>query len=253
MIMRNNQAISIPETCNQPWEQMAAVNYGRHCEHCCKTVIDFTQMSNAEIIGHLATKNNICGRISQTQIDQLNNSLEEKSKRHLKWKRWIVAASIMGLVSFSKAHVKAKVTPIVTETPVKKRYLYHIDTVFKTIKGSIIGDGDTVKMNNTNIYVRGTSIETVTDDEGKFNLKVPINADTLEIAWPPYKRQYVRIDPMNRSEYNIKFITEPDTAWINKHKNDKIMMGGIKGVGKPGQKFNKELLKRSKREIDKTN
>jgi hypothetical protein len=244
--MRNNQAISIPETCNQSWEQMAAVNYGRHCAHCCKTVIDFTQMSNAEIIGHLATKHNICGRASQSQIDQLNDSLADKEKLHLKWRRWVAAASMIGLIGFSKADVKAKPVYTTTQAPVQKQRLPIVDTVFTTIRGRVRFSDGQKKM--VNIRVWGTNIVDVTDKNGRFKLRVPLTARVLEFTGQPFL-QTASIDPQNKTYYHIKLNTRAKTGLAGNRDGDMIRMGGWKV--KPGQKFSKELLLRTAREIGK--
>ena len=47
--MTHIKNISIPQPCSQSWQQMTPVEQGRHCESCCKTVVDFTPMSNDEI------------------------------------------------------------------------------------------------------------------------------------------------------------------------------------------------------------
>ena len=244
--MRNNQAISIPETCHQSWEQMAAVNDGRHCRHCSKTVIDFTQMSNAEIITHLATKNNLCGRISQTQIDQLNDSLADKEKRHLKWNRFIAAASIIGLMTFSKVYAKPRAIYTTEQAPFKRQDPVDTDTLFTTIEGRVSFSDGQKKM--INIRVRGTNIVDVTDGNGRFKLRVPLTARVLEFTGQPFL-QTASIDPQNKSYYRIKLNTKPKTGLADTRGGDRVVMGGLRT--KPGQKFNKELLIRTAREIGK--
>lgn len=41
--------ISIPDPCNQNWNQMLPNEKGRYCDTCKLTVVDFTKMSNEEI------------------------------------------------------------------------------------------------------------------------------------------------------------------------------------------------------------
>jgi hypothetical protein len=52
---------------------MQPAEKGRHCQSCCKTVVDFTEMSDAEIIRHLSQAGpHVCGRLMP---DQLNRAL----------------------------------------------------------------------------------------------------------------------------------------------------------------------------------
>ena len=73
----NHPIIIIPEPCNESWDKMTPVNngptgQGRHCSSCEKTVVDFTTMSNDEILGYLSRRNNerVCGRFKTEQVRQ---------------------------------------------------------------------------------------------------------------------------------------------------------------------------------------
>ena len=95
------KSISIPQPCSQPWQQMEERQLGRHCSHCSKTVIDFTAMSNAEIIGYLLGKNQVCGRFNVLQLDSLNSSLVNSRVRNFSWKGIFAAASIAAIFPVS--------------------------------------------------------------------------------------------------------------------------------------------------------
>ena len=230
----HNKNIGIPETCSQSWQKMTTVENGRHCEQCNKNVIDFTVMSNAEIITHLATKNNICGRINQLQLDQLNDSLADKNKRRFKWDHFVAIVYVISLFIFSKAYTKTKPVYTTEQAAVKKRDFNNTDTIYKTIKGKIVIDDYHGELLEINIHVRGTKVNGVADKKGRFKLKVPVYADTLEVRTGVAMGQYVKIGP-NGSIYHINL------------NNGFVRMGGMQI--KPVQKFNKELLIRSAREI----
>ena len=58
---------------------------GRHCAACQKTVVDFTAMSDAEVVAYMSRAgSNICGRFAP---DQLGRKLEEPAP--LKRSRWL--------------------------------------------------------------------------------------------------------------------------------------------------------------------
>ncbi|HET6992669.1 MAG TPA: hypothetical protein VFJ43_15150 [Bacteroidia bacterium] len=65
-----NPLYSIQKPCTEDWGKMTHEEQGRHCQVCCKTVVDFSQKSNTEIIGFLKSNsgNKICGRFRAEQL-----------------------------------------------------------------------------------------------------------------------------------------------------------------------------------------
>lgn len=63
----NKLSYSIPSPCSEDWNTMTPNEQGRHCDKCAMTVIDFTKMTEAEIILTLqsAAGQRICGRMRQ--------------------------------------------------------------------------------------------------------------------------------------------------------------------------------------------
>jgi hypothetical protein len=108
------QSISIPEACHQSWQQMTPVERGRHCQQCCKTVTDFTVMSNQEIITYLAAAHDVCGRFDQAQLNSVNHQLDIQNLSSPNgWKKWVMAISLVSSTLFFKAQAQTK--PIKTE------------------------------------------------------------------------------------------------------------------------------------------
>jgi hypothetical protein len=78
--MKKIVSINISQPCHVEWQQMTRVEQGRHCQSCCKTVIDFTAMSNIDIIAYFTLHENICGRIASNQLTAINYKLEFQNK-----------------------------------------------------------------------------------------------------------------------------------------------------------------------------
>lgn len=51
---------------------MNPVDQGSFCNHCCKTVVDFTQMDDTSIYNYIQSKGNVplCGRFRNTQLNR---------------------------------------------------------------------------------------------------------------------------------------------------------------------------------------
>lgn len=63
----------INNPCHESWERMSPEEQGRHCDQCCKVVVDFTGMSNDAIARFLRqrTDEKVCGRFRAEQVAQL--------------------------------------------------------------------------------------------------------------------------------------------------------------------------------------
>ena len=63
--------LSIPTPCHEDWSAMTPAAQGRHCAACAKTVVDFTTMSDAEVVRHLRqSSGRVCGRVKPRQLDR---------------------------------------------------------------------------------------------------------------------------------------------------------------------------------------
>lgn len=60
--------LTIPKPCYENWNNMIPDENGKFCSVCSKTVRDFTNSSDEEIINSLDPNKNICGRFTDNQI-----------------------------------------------------------------------------------------------------------------------------------------------------------------------------------------
>ncbi len=85
--MKKNIQISIPQPCSEDWDQMSPQQKGRFCESCQTTVIDFSKMTDQELVEFFKKpKGNTCGHFKPQQLDRSlsydeNTWLEQKSQR----------------------------------------------------------------------------------------------------------------------------------------------------------------------------
>jgi hypothetical protein len=93
--------LSIPEPCQVPWDQMTSVDDTRkHCSSCEKIVIDFHQMTDAELISFFSKpRENVCGRLGQDQLDRSLPVLPEAKLSSHWWK----AAMLIPIAFFADA------------------------------------------------------------------------------------------------------------------------------------------------------
>jgi hypothetical protein len=183
--MKAKPTISIPSPCSQSWHSMSPNENGKFCNSCQKNIVDFTILSNTQILDLLASSTSICGRISQTQMDKINSTTAYRSA--FSWRKFSVAAALVSLASSFKAEAKAPVVKSLTEqgtvfhsTPLSA----NADTsiTYKKIYGKITEEGDTTGIPGVTIFIKGTNVHTVTNVEGKYSLNVPVLETTILVA-----------------------------------------------------------------------
>jgi hypothetical protein len=110
-----SKQLNINSPCHESWEKMSENEKGKFCHSCQKVVIDFTQMTDDEVINFLNTlkSNKNCGRFSISQIKNINQKLstETKTSNVPLWNKVIYT-----MIGFSLS------SPIFAQTPSNKDY-----------------------------------------------------------------------------------------------------------------------------------
>jgi CarboxypepD_reg-like domain len=69
--MSKSFKLKVAEPCHEDWQNMSPNAKGRHCQSCAKTVVDFSIMTDAEIVSFFKNKpQNVCGRFTTQQIEK---------------------------------------------------------------------------------------------------------------------------------------------------------------------------------------
>lgn len=71
--MKNSKiSIKIQSPCHENWDQMNDIEKGKHCLACKKNVMDFSTMSDAEIITYIEKnkEQEMCGRFNNSQLER---------------------------------------------------------------------------------------------------------------------------------------------------------------------------------------
>ena len=109
--------LSIPEPCHQNWQDMTPTQQGRFCNACAKEVIDFSTMSDSEVLNYFSSLKNekVCGRAYPDQLDRAIT----KPKEIKKAKFWYWNYAAMFFLFFSKMSIKAQAQGQVIAVPAK--------------------------------------------------------------------------------------------------------------------------------------
>jgi hypothetical protein len=166
---------------------MQPAEKGRHCEHCCKTVVDFTEMSDEEIIRYVTERPfGICGRLMP---DQLGRKLAPAPVQRNGWSgwRWVLA----GLVMVGKGSGSGRTVKPAVEARAPKE-----DTGGKDDRGEVF----TGKLAYSTPVVMGDTV--ITTDPGKAEMddvfvKPPRDRDSAEMGTPAIIRTGSVGDPVD--------------------------------------------------------
>lgn len=86
--------LSVPKPCTQNWNDMVTRENGKYCISCQKTIIDFSQLSDEDVILHFSrdTINSTCGRFRKSQLDRIQIHIPTYlfKKRMPKWQKYLV-------------------------------------------------------------------------------------------------------------------------------------------------------------------
>ena len=163
--MRQKVQISIPEPCNEGWQNMTPVEKGRFCASCQKRVLDFTHLSDNEIIKVVTKNDNLCARINVSQLNR--NLIKTKIKSNY---FGYFATTVLAFFGLGTENVVAQEKPVVEQTDLK--YLDKAsDSVKKiTVSGRVTYDGHLLP--GAIIKIKGTKKCTYTDKNGKYTIEV---------------------------------------------------------------------------------
>ncbi|AKQ46941.1 hypothetical protein TH63_16950 [Rufibacter radiotolerans] len=152
---------------------------GRFCQNCQKTVVDFTQMSDAEVVEWLGKETgNTCGRFSHTQIEKPLILISGYRQSHI-WK----TASLVLAAWLSAKPVKADISPQVTATfqtsttglKVEPKKEPADSTII--IKGKVVDGATQETMPGVTVQLKGTTIAAPTSVDGVFTISLPTGLD----------------------------------------------------------------------------
>ncbi|THU40642.1 T9SS type A sorting domain-containing protein [Niastella caeni] len=204
--------IQIPSPCHENWQNMTPKEQGRFCGSCQKTVIDFSIMSDKEMLDHIskAAGQHVCGRFSN---DQLNTDITvTENKRRFSWAYiWnLLLATFLFTDSFAQGKPVIKKKPVVQMPDCSPR-MGAIAVVVpdplppKQIDGLVLDSNSNQPIDGASVWIKGTTKGVITDSTGKFMLLIDETKKsvTLEISVIGYETKTLVVDSKTNWQ-NIK-------------------------------------------------
>lgn len=177
--MKNSTAqVTIAKPCTQNWEEMEKGSGFNFCKACSKNVIDFSGHTNAEIISLLAAStSSVCGRLSETQLNQLNHYLLVKPANR-NWMKYLGVLAIGASIFAQEAN--AAIPPVATEISKKINNNKKDDkkpAVVNKVTGKILGV-DKKPLAGIRLVILNTKYHALTNDRGEYEILFKSGLDT---------------------------------------------------------------------------
>lgn len=225
--------LHIPKPCSENWNQMTPDEKGRFCQHCQKVVIDFSAMSDQQLVEYLSNvSGKTCGRFLPEQLNRVTATPAGNRKR------FISIAAVLSALYLFLPEAKANHRPL-SEQGIKppadtSRKKEKPVKLVSEINGTIIDDDNTAVAGAT-VMIKGTRTGTVADSDGHFHLQLPepgAASVTLIITYVGFEMKEVQV---KRPHKNLRIrletrgmifgeyaILQKKSVW--QHLSDKIKM-----------------------------
>jgi hypothetical protein len=157
---------------------MTPTALGRHCAACQKTVVDFTQRTDAEILAYLArATGETCGRLHSDQLNRPLLPALGPARPAARWRAWLaLALAAWGLRASPAAATGAPAaSPHALIHPRRKAGAKQRLPVAapKLLRGTVRAAGTHEPLAGVAVFLKGENRSATTDTAGRFSLALP--------------------------------------------------------------------------------
>jgi len=209
--------LHIPEPCHENWQQMTPQEQGRFCGSCRKMVIDFSVMSDKEILHYISSAGTqVCGRFANEQLNREIKKVENKRRFSLAYVWNLLLATVLFTESCTeREEVMGKMA--IDEKPAAI-------LLQQEIKGYILDSKTGAPVKGASVHIADHGKTVLSDSTGKFSLSIDTgDAFVLEVNASRYITKPVLVD--NRSNWQnleIMMTESPFTMGEVTIKEEKI-------------------------------
>lgn len=176
--------LTIPRPCHENWESFRPVEGGRHCGSCQKVVIDFTSMTEEQIITYFKSfPKNTCGRFRSDQLHSYNSTSPSPQRK------WAFGALITAFVTFlnsepSWARSSEPVVKLEQRELSFRKNQSRSSTDSLIVRGKVISSTDQSALPGIHVIWKGSEAGTVTNENGEFTFPHPLKiGDVLTFSF----------------------------------------------------------------------
>lgn len=236
--------IQVNKPCQENWEAMHPAEQGRYCDSCKKSVIDFTSMSDEQLVAYFKNHTgSVCGRFETSQLEHP----KPLPVKRIPWLKYFFQVSLPALMLSYKSSAQRilhkNIQPAVLLEPKSVQPKLLVNK--QLITGKITGySGEPVAY--ATIMIAGTHIGTAADSNGVFSLQVSANERFLEVSAVGYQKKIIPIrDTAVDVCMNIPLKDNVRLSSLRLQSNYRsVMVGMVSTVVRSSRRTKKEEIKK---------
>jgi CarboxypepD_reg-like domain/Secretion system C-terminal sorting domain/Carboxypeptidase regulatory-like domain len=198
--------LSIPEPCHQNWDKMNPTEQGRFCNACAKQVVDFSNMSDTQVLNYFSTLKDekVCGRAYPDQLERAITVPRETKKRLFWYWNYIT----MLFLFFSKSNnakaqggIKVEVQSQLNNNnaPLAHKIGKIAVNNNRIVSGKITDEaGHPVSF--ASITIKGSKQGANTDENGVYKIYANTKIDILTISAVGFESKEIKLASTNTSD-----------------------------------------------------
>jgi len=203
---RQNYILKIDNPCQQDWSSMTKKDTGKFCSLCSKTVVDFTKLSDSEIIQVVEkTSGKLCGRLSKAQLGRIleDKQIRNSSRLYKILTGLLLVGATENSLAAEKVNSNVEITSFTDDSGKPPAHQLQneeelTDSLKNIIQGNVIDANTHEPLPFALILIKDTKTGVITDLDGKFKLVIPdslfANKISLVIAFVGYERTEITVD-----------------------------------------------------------
>lgn len=181
--MKNAIQISVEKPCSEKFENFDQTSAGGFCDSCQTEVIDFTEMTSEELQKHFSNPSEkTCGRFKASQLKTYKPIMNYKTTTSFVSRGIAVMSfSLLSLCAISNMQAQ----DVVSNQPVPELMVLGEPMVMGKITvenykatGTVL-DEQNLPLAGVNVVLKGTTIGTQTDFDGKFEFPEALEIDDV--------------------------------------------------------------------------
>jgi hypothetical protein len=210
--MRTDLTLSIQKPCSEKWNAFNPTPDGGFCGSCSKVVIDFTKMTDEQMLSYLKNKpTHSCGRV---RVDQLKTFSDTTLPPRINPGMTLLKAGFVSLLLLlvSKQSLAQTTTSKNLTENVQLPDSHNSEGELITeqfMNGVVTSAEDGYALPGVNVLLKGSTAGTVTDHEGRFSFPKKLkDGDVLVFTFIGLRTQEYRVRANDSSAIDIKLEME---------------------------------------------
>jgi len=201
--------LTIAEPCHESWDKMTPNEQGRFCNSCAKTVVDFSSMTDAQLIQYfLQLKGqDVCGNIHQEQLQRTMSALPAPRKKLFRYWQY-AAASLIMFFKAPQAKAQGAISSRITQTDSSRGSSSKKTATAPLLKRIAITDLDGKSIAGANVQFLSDKKLLITDGSGIIFLNKKNENETLLISAVGYENKTITIKDIEfgtvKMDYDIR-------------------------------------------------